>query len=134
MLNLHFNNYVYQVHTNKKIILKGEIMNITKNFENFKVEYVFDEVFSVQLLLTGNAIKGKKYNIEDSGDIPVNLDRYNGELCFPFTYKVLGITRTGVGTIDKEGNLSLEGFICSHKELKDIKGLVPIYLEAGLPE
>ena len=53
---------------------------------------------------------------------------------FPFTYKVLGITRTGVGTIDKEGNLSLEGFICSHKELKDIKGLVPIYLEAGLPE
>jgi hypothetical protein len=108
-------------------------MNITKNFEKFNVEYVFDEEFSVQLLLTGTAVRGKKYNITDTGDIPVNLDRYNDCINFTFTYKVLGILKTGIGTIDKEGNLVLEGQLCSHREMKEVKGLVPIYLEAGTP-
>ena len=67
----------------------------------------------------------EKFNVE--------LDRYNDCINFTFTYKVLGILKTGIGTIDKEGNLVLEGQLCSHREMKEVKGLVPIYLEAGTP-
>ena len=35
-----------------------------------------------------------------------------------------------IKSIDKEGNLVLEGQLCSHREMKEVKGLVPIYLEA----
>ena len=73
---------------------------MVKQFGKFKVTYVFDEEFSVQLLISGEANAKQAYDIEDTGDIPVNLVRYENEnLNFVFTYKdILGIRHTGTAT------------------------------------
>ena len=109
---------------------------MVKQFGKFKVTYVFDEEFSVQLLISGEAIAKQAYDIEDTGDIPVNLVRYENEnLNFVFTYKdILGIRHTGTATISQDGTLTLEGALSCHTTLKDVKGNVSIYLEAGEPE
>ncbi len=108
---------------------------MVKQFGKFKVTYVFDEEFSVQLLISGDATAKQAYNIEETGDIPVNLMRYEDEeLCFLFSYKdVLGLKHVGTATISQEGNLTLEGALSCHSILKNVKGFVPIYLEAGEP-
>ena len=88
------------------------------------------------MLISGDANAKQSYNIEDTGgDIPVNLMRYEGEdLNFLFTYKdILGIRHTGTATIAQDGSLTLEGALSCHATLKDVKGFVAIYLEAGEP-
>lgn len=105
-----------------------------KTIGKLRVNYVFDEVYSVQIHFSGDANVNEVYDltgVEDPAE--VNMLRYERETSFVATYEHCGILRIATGTIDLDGKLKFKGENCLHKNLKNIKGYIALYLEAGEP-